>query len=150
VKPPIDTQRARSTNWKAGVLGSNSTHSAIDRTKTISEVDSAMLRALRATIASSPREVMMNPTPTSGRKVTSDRSGQWLTADPRLSPRQQIPGDQRDDADQHGKGVVIDVPGLQPAGLARHLAGRRRDAVGTQPVDDRRVAGFPQPLAQRE
>ena len=39
-----------------------------------------MLRALRATIASSPRASMMNATPTSGRKVTSDSSGQWLIA----------------------------------------------------------------------
>src|SRR5690348_2752632 len=106
-----------------------------------------MLRALRATIASSPREVMMNPTPTRGRKVTSDRRGQWLTIAPRSSPRQQVPGDQRDDADQHGKGVVIDVSGLQPAGLARQLSGRRGDAVRAQPVDDRRVTGLPQPLS---
>src|SRR6266550_829417 len=112
------------------MLGSNWTHSMIDNANTISEVDSAMLRALRATMASSPRDVMMKPTPTKGRKVTSERSGQWLTGGPRPSPRQQIPGDQRNDADQHGKGVVIDVPGLQPAGFARQLAGRRRDAVG--------------------
>src|SRR5947207_746350 len=60
-----------------------------------------MLRAFRATIASSPREVMMNPTPTRGRNVTSDRSGQWLMAQPR-SPRHEIPSDQRQ---------VIDDPG---------------------------------------
>src|SRR5207249_1377714 len=54
--------------------------------KTISEVDSAMLRALRATTASSPRAVMMNPTPTSGRNVTSERSGQWLMQPPGLRP----------------------------------------------------------------
>ena len=80
-------QRARSTNWKAAVVGSNSTHSTIDSAKTISEVDSAMLRALRATIASSPRASMMNATPTSGRKVTSDKSGQWLMPRPRRSIR---------------------------------------------------------------
>src|SRR5207248_1012287 len=108
-----------------------------------------MLRALRATTASSPREVMMNPTPTRGRNVTSDRSGQWLMARPR-SPRHQIPSDQGDDADQHGEGVVVDIAGLQPACFPRQFAGRSRDAVGPEPVDDRRIAGLPQPLAERE
>src|SRR5205807_8929640 len=160
-----------------------------------------MLRALRATTASSPREVMIKPTPTNGRKVTSDSSGQWLTpaplsrpnlslwwvgwswtrgsasfetaasrppqdedtaliprtniphpeerpagvrlegrtalrqpevkiGAPRPSSRQQVPGDQRDDADQHRESVMIDVAGLQPACLARQFAGRRGDPVG--------------------
>src|SRR5689334_7625688 len=103
-----------------------------------------MLRALRATTASSPRALMMNPTPTSGRNVTRESSGQWLMPPlqgaahapstmlrmvplPRVageepplllpcaagevarearrrglqrarsSPRQEVPGDQRDD-----------------------------------------------------
>src|SRR5262249_56191841 len=101
-----------------------------------------MLRALRASTASSPREVMMNPTPTSGRKVTSDRRGQWLMARPRSS-RYQVPGDQRDDADQHGKGIMVDVAGLQPAGLARQFPGPRGDPVGPQPVHDPRVTPPP-------
>src|SRR5580700_308625 len=111
------------------------------------EVESAMLRALRATTPASPRVVRMNPAPTSGRKVTSDKSGQWLMA---RSLRDQVPGDQRDDADQHGKGIVIDVAGLQPARLARQLARRGSDAVGAQPVDDRAVAGLPQIVAKAE
>src|SRR5260370_42059240 len=113
-----------------------------------------MLRAFLAMTASSPRALMIKPTPTSGRNVTSDRSGQWLIGrlpksirlgghhpHPALphhgggfsvgrrskalpldggglgggdrgawppSPRQQVPGDQRDDAGQQCEGVVID------------------------------------------
>src|SRR5436853_7349877 len=108
-----------------------------------------MLRALRATIASSPREVAMKPTPTRGRNVTRDRSGQWLMARPR-SPRHQIPGDQGDDTDQHGKGVVVDIAGLQPAGFPRQFAGRGGDAVRPEAIDDRGIAGLPQALDERE
>ena len=39
-----------------------------------------MLRALRATIALVAARSMMNATPTSGRKVTSDRSGQMASS----------------------------------------------------------------------
>src|SRR5207248_10119373 len=98
-----------------------------------------MLRALRATIASSPREVMMNPTPTRGRNVTSDRSGQWLMARP-LSPRHQIPRDQGDDTDQHGKGVEVDIAGMQPAGIPRQFAGRGGEAVRPEAFDERPIA----------
>src|SRR5437764_6576497 len=122
----------------------------MDKAKTISEVDSAMLRALRATTASSPREVMMNPTPTRGRNVTSDSSGQWFTGGPRRLAGQQVPGDQRNYADQHRKGVMVHVAGLQPAHLAGQLAGGGGDAVRAQPVDNRAVASLPQPLAERE
>src|SRR6185312_6389632 len=129
-------QVAFSTNWNAALDGSKSIHSSVDRMKTISEVDSAIDLALRATVSASPRAVMIKNTPTSGRKVTRVRSGQWIIAP---SPRQQVPGDQRDHADQHRERIVIDVPGLQPA----HLAGRRGNAVGAEPVDDRAVAGLP-------
>src|SRR5438874_5765470 len=68
----------------------------------------------------------------------------------RPSSRQQVPGDQRDDADQHGEGVMVDVSGLQPARLTGQFAGRRGDAVRPEPVDDHAVAGLPQPVAERE
>src|SRR5438270_13214024 len=119
----------------------------MDRAKTISDVDSAILRAFRATTASSPREVMMNPTPTRGRNVTSDRSGQWLMAR-RRSSRHQIPGDQGDDTDQHGERIVVDIAGLQPAGFPRQFARRGGNAVGPKAIDELRIAGFPQPLAE--
>src|SRR5437868_14277225 len=106
-----------------------------------------MLRALRATIASSPREVMMNPTPTRGRNVTSDRSGQWLMAR-RRSPEHQEPGDQGDDTEQHGEGVMVDIAGLQAAGFPRQFARRGGNAGGPEAIDDRRIAGLPQPLAE--
>src|SRR5204863_8290243 len=106
-----------------------------------------MLRALRATIASSPREVMMNPTPTRGRNVTSDRSGQWLMARPR-SPRHQIPGDQGADTEQHGEGVVVDIAGLQPASFPRQFARRGGNAVAPKAIDDRRLARVSQPLPE--
>src|ERR1700732_2562143 len=95
-------QCARSTNWNSAVCGSKPVHNRIDRAKTISEVDNAMLRALRATTSSSPRVVRMKPAPTNGRKVTSDNSGHWLTAASPLprSPRHQVPGDEGDDANQ--------------------------------------------------
>src|SRR5437588_220641 len=82
-----------------------------------------------------PLDSMMNAAPTSGRKVISESSGQWLTGSPFLSPRHEIPGDQPDDADQHGKGVVIDVAGLQPACLARQFAGRGGDPIRPEPID---------------
>ena len=156
---------------EGGGRGSNSTHRAIDNRNTITEVDSATLRALRATISSSPRASMMNSAPRSGRNVTSDSSGQWVTPPlpqfrtgdrasfetaasrppqeedrfdmPRtISPhpeerprgarlegrtaflqsassREEVPGDEGDDADQHREGVVVDIAGLQAAGFAR-------------------------------
>src|SRR5580692_4324535 len=90
---------------------------------------------------------MINPAPTNGRKVTSESSGQWLMA---LSPGDQVPGDQRDDADQHGKGIMVDIARLQPTRLARQFAGRGGDAVRSEAVDDRPVAGLPQPIAEAE
>jgi len=64
------------------------------------------------------------------------------------SPRHQIPGDQGDDTDQHGEGVVVDIAGLQPAGFPRQFARRGGNAVGPEAIDDRRIAGFSQPLAE--
>src|ERR1700737_467278 len=93
------TQLARSTNWKSAVFGSNSNHSTTDSAKSISDVHSAMLRAVRATTASSPRAIRMKAAPTSGKKVTSERSGQWLTAAFLRSAREQIPGNDRDGGD---------------------------------------------------
>ena len=43
-------------------------------------VHSATLRAFCATTSGSPRIIMMNAAPASGRKITRDRSGQSLIA----------------------------------------------------------------------
>src|SRR6266849_4933499 len=142
------TQFARSTNWKSAVFGSNSNHSTSDSAKSISDVHSAMLRSLRATTASSARAIRMKAAPTSGRKVTSERSGQWITAAFLRSPREQVPGHDRDKSDHHREGVVIEVAGLQSARLPRQVARYCRDPVRTEAIDDSAVAGFPQPVAE--
>src|SRR5712671_3938452 len=144
------TQSARSTNWKSAVLGSNSNHSTSDSTKSISDVHNAMLRALRATTASSPRAIRMKAVPTSGKKVTSERSGQWITAAFLRSPREQVPGHDRNEPDHHREGVMIEVAGLQSARLPRQVAGHRGNPVRTEPIDDCTVARFPQPLAEHK
>src|SRR5260221_11312085 len=107
------TQSARSTNWKSAVFGSNSNHSASDNAKSISDVHRAMLRALRATTASSPRAIRMKAVPTSGKKVTSERSGQWITAAFLRSPREQGPGHDRNEPDHHREDAMLEHAGLQ-------------------------------------
>src|SRR5215470_18548519 len=142
------TQLARSTNWKSAVLGSNSSHSTTDSTKSISEVHSAIQRAFCATTASSPRAIRMNAVPTSGTKVTSERSGQWLICASRRSPWEQIPRHNCDEADHHRKRIVIEIPRLQPTGLAREIAGDRGDAIRTEAVDYSAVAGSPKTITE--
>src|SRR5947209_1398165 len=92
----------------------------------------------------------MNAAPTSGRKVTSERSGQWLTAMFRRSAREQVPRHQRDEANHHREGIVVQISGLEAAGLVCEVAGYRGDAVGAEAVDHCAVAGFPQTLAEHE
>src|ERR1700760_3146550 len=92
----------------------------------------------------------MKAAPTSGRKVTSVRSGQWLTAMFRRSAREQVPRHQRDEADHHREGVVIEIPGLQAAGLRREVAGYRSYTIGAEAGDDRAGAGPPQTIAEQK
>src|SRR5919199_924659 len=99
----VGIQSTFSTNWNSGVVGSKPSHRKTDSTNTIVEVHSAMLRALWATVSSSPRVARMKAAPTSGRKVTSERIGKPFIASPRRP--QQIPGDQQHDADQHRERV---------------------------------------------
>ena len=63
------------------------------------------------------------------------------------STRQEVPGDERHQPDHHRKGIVIEIAGLQPARLSRQIAGDGGDPIGSEPVDHRAVAGFPQPVA---
>src|SRR5439155_12988927 len=137
----------RSTNWKSAVFESNWSHSSSDNAKSISDVHSAILRALRATTTSSPRAVRMNPVPMSGTKVTSKSSGQWLTTIVPGSARQKVPCDQRYEPDHHREGVVVEIASLQPARPSRQIAGDGRHPIGPEPVDHRAIAGFPQPVA---
>ena len=72
-------QSARSTNWKDAVELSKSIQMPSDSAKVISEVQSAVIRALRATVRASPRTMNTNSAPTVGRKITRLRIGQPVT-----------------------------------------------------------------------
>src|SRR5262245_57299525 len=113
--------------------------------KMISVVHSATQRALRCSASPSPRITVMNRAPTSGRKVMTDRTGQLMSAHPNAKHE---PGDQGGDADQHGKGVVIEVTGLQSHDATGHVEHARRDAVGAPAVDQPAVAVLPQDAAE--
>src|SRR5918996_5096987 len=91
-----------STSWKSARLGSKLPQISSDSRKVMLAVQSATLRAFCATTAGSPRISMMNAAPASGRKITRDRRGHSLIAAP--SDREQVPGDQGGDPDQHGEG----------------------------------------------
>src|SRR3546814_7552084 len=84
----------------------------------------------------------MNSTPTSGRKMTRERTGQSLIMT--SGSEGQVPAHQGDHPNQHREGVVIDVPGLQPPGACRQAAGQRRYPVRPQAVDDGAVAALPE------
>src|SRR6516165_780192 len=107
-----------------------------------------MKRALRATTASSPRAIKMKAAPTSGKNVTRDRSGQWLTTNALRSMREQIPRHERGQSDHHRKSIMVHIASLQPAGLPRQIAGHRSEAIRAKPVDQRAVTRFPQPVAE--
>src|SRR5437762_7140573 len=94
------TQFCISTNWKPGSDGSNFTHSTSDSANTIRLVQSAVQRAFEATVAASPRTVMMTTQPSSGRKLSSDSRGKpaWFI----VSPKQHEDAEEHDHADQHG------------------------------------------------
>src|SRR5688572_31734012 len=101
----------------------------------MSEVHNATLRQLWATTSSSPRMKKMKAAPTSGRKVTSERSGQSLIAS--TPHHDQIPGHQCRYPDQHDEGVMVDVARLQPNGAPGRLQGRGCYAIRAEAVDDR-------------
>ena len=72
-------QSARSTNWNAAVEVSKSIQIPSDRTNVINEVQSAVIRALRATMRVSPRTRNTKSAPTVGRKMMRLRIGQSVT-----------------------------------------------------------------------
>src|SRR5689334_21625884 len=103
---------ARSTNWKSARVGSKAPHSAIAKARSMSEVQSAIHRALRATASASPRSMRMSTTPASGRNVTRVRMGKFsITASEDLP--EEIPRDEQHHADQHDEGVVVEISRLQ-------------------------------------
>src|SRR5689334_19138134 len=61
-----------------------------------------------------------------------------------MPSREHEPGEEGSDTDQHGKSVVIEVPGLQPHHVAGHVEHTRGHAVRAEPVDDEPVAALPE------
>ena len=72
-----------------------------------------------------------------------ERASNRMSASSRRSSREQVPGHDRDEADHHREGVMVEITGLQPAGLPRQIAGHRGDPVRPEPVDHRAVARLP-------
>src|SRR5262245_60896153 len=136
-----------STNWNSAEAASkrDASRSAIARSTTVTH--SAIQRALRLTAGSSPAgSTMMISAPTSGRKVITDSIGQLNMS---VAPaREHEPGDEQRRADQHGEGVVVEVAGLQPHGIAGDVEDARRDAVRPEAVDQPAVAAAPQQAAE--
>src|SRR5690554_5715355 len=93
----------------------------------------------------------MKRAPTSGRKVTRESSGQVLIAGP-PSPHcpEHVPGDQQNDADHHGKGIVIEISALQPDGALRKIARDVRYAVRSQAVNDGAISRLPETAANED
>src|SRR5215472_8642370 len=102
----------------------------------MSEVQSAIQRALRATASASPRSMRMRTTPAIGRKVTSVRMGKFSIGAASEDLPEEIPGDEQHHADQHDEGVVVEISRLQEARADRKSRRRRSEPVGTEPVDD--------------
>src|SRR5215831_3693025 len=91
----------------------------------------------RATGASLSRFTASTITPaTIGTQIERLRYGSMRAA--RLAP--DPPGQQREDADDHGEGVVIDVPRLDVPQQRRGQLDDLRRAVHEEAVDDRAVA----------
>src|SRR6266436_7399333 len=131
-----------STNWNSGEPASKRHTRISEITKVISVVHIATQRALRAMEGSSPRIAMMNSAPRSGRSTVTERIGQLTIS---VSPAgKHEPGDKSRNADQHGERIVVHVAGLQAHNVARDVKDPRRDAVGTEAVDQPAVAALPQ------
>src|SRR5690242_14931308 len=139
---------ARSTNWNWARVGSKAPQSAIASATSMSEVQSAIQRALRATASASPRSMRMSTTPAIGRKVTSVRMGKFSIAASEDLP-EKIPGDEQHHADQHDEGIVVEISGLQQARADREPRRRGGEPVGTEPIDHGPVTLLPELEAER-
>src|SRR5262245_51743373 len=136
------TQSAFSSNWKPAFVGSKRTQSRTEITNVTTEVTSAALLQLRSTASLGPLTARQNSAPTSGRNVTSERIGQLDIGLPRR--RQHEPGDERHHANQHYKGIVIDITALEAAEYARHVLRSCREVVGPEPVNQCAVTLLPE------
>ena len=135
-----------STNWNSGEPGSKRQTSTSDTAKVTSVVHSATQRALRVAGLVVAAGAAMNSTPTSGRKVVTERIGQLGH---QCTPaREHEPGDQRRRADQHGEGIVIEIAGLQPHHVAGDVEHARGHAVRPEAVDQPAVAALPEQAAE--
>src|SRR5665213_2575641 len=142
----MPSQGCFSTNWNSGELGSKRHTITSEIAKVTSVVHIATQRAVPRASRLLPRTSMMNSAPSSGRNVTTERMGQFRFMS---FHRQHEPGDEGGRADQHGEGVMVEVAGLQPHHVARHVEHARRDAVRPQAVDQPTVAALPQEAAER-
>src|SRR5512133_3548175 len=143
-------QTALSCIWKSAVPGSKLNQMPSDSRNVATEVSSATLRVLRATTSGWPRMATIKAAPSSGRNVTSERTGKLANVGASTGHAKQIPGDENQHADQHGEGVVEDVAGLQPYRAAGDPHGGGGDAVGPDPVDQRPVPTLPQAPPESE
>src|SRR5262245_11928997 len=119
------TQSSFSSNWKPALVLSKRAHSASEIRKVASEVISAALRQFRSTASLGPFTTRQKAAPTSGRKVTSERIGQFIV----LPHEQHEVGHQRRHADQHDERIVIEVTALEAAEHGAEILRPRRDAV---------------------
>src|SRR5262249_448552 len=154
------------TNWNSASFGSKCQSRISDVAKVMIVVQSATQRALRFSASPSPpRSNRMNSAPTSGRKVTTERTGQLMAlpqpcAFPKpgfhfsgawlVLPREREPSDEGSRADQHGEGIVIEITGLQPHHVAGDVEHARRNAVRPEAVDQPAVAALPEQAAEPE
>src|SRR6185312_11368048 len=117
-----------STNCIAAVVVSKSIHSGIVTANPASAPISAIQRACAASRSS--RITSVARPATMGTKMASERYGiaRALSDDP---PRQQ-----REHADDHGEGVLVDVARLQAPQHRRQEADQPRRAVDEEAVDD--------------
>ena len=142
-----ENQSRCSTSWKPG--GRDRTRAQAIQRQQESD-DRRPQRDPARVVAASPRPrraAAGESAPTSGRIRDAERMPK---AEHQRDSPEQKPGDERRDADQHGEGVVIDVAGLQPHDVARHVDDARRDAVRPEAVDDAAVAALPEQPAEPE
>ena len=144
---PCENQSCCSTTGSRARPDRTALQATTLRTKVTSVVHSAIQRALSSVASLSPRR-------TQDQQRADQRQDQQAGEDPRAG-HQRIPPNRYQvanarDADQHREGVVVDVAGLQPHDVARHVEHARGDAVGAEPVDDRAVAALPEQPADAE